>query len=162
MDGLKSQVIEKLSKNLWPRIKRIENINLPKMDFHFIGALQRLADYVDRDILINRGAATSGHSSRSQHYKVPCECADFVIEDFPLDDAFRIAALFEGGIFRAVGAYPFWNTPGLHVDMREEPVYWYRKQDGEYYYSVHSAEIENILTGIPVAVSEIDFCSADF
>jgi hypothetical protein len=36
------------------------------------------------------------------------------------------------GLFNGVGLYPFWNNPGLHVDLRQKPARWGRNAAGIY------------------------------
>ena len=57
--------------------------------------------------------------------------ADIVIKKLTLQEMFQLAA-FCG--FRGIGVYPFWNTPGIHVDTRpwEHIATWMRNQKGTY------------------------------
>ena len=49
--------------------------------------------------------------------------------DIPVLEQWSMALRFNWG---GIGFYPFWNTPGLHVDMRTVSVraMWYRAKDG--------------------------------
>lgn len=74
----------------------------------------------------------------SQHPKGKAQ--DAVIRDAvtrePLDtfDQFLIASRY---FWTGIGMYPFWNSPGIHVDTRPLTLYqrrstWWRDEDGQY------------------------------
>jgi len=77
--------------------------------------------------------ATSGHLANSQHYQG--RAADLHIAHLPLSIQFYYA--IRAG-FRGIGVYPYWNSPGLHCDVRAlkdgYPVaMWYRDIEGKYH-----------------------------
>jgi len=42
----------------------------------------------------------------------------------------------------AIGAYPYWNTPGLHVDTRpERRLFWWRDKKKKYHYTFNYKDI---------------------
>jgi hypothetical protein len=151
---------------LWPNLKNTENLNPEFMSHDFVDMLNEFAGSLNTQFYMNRGAETSGHSTRSQHYKRPCETADFYSKDIALDRLFYFAHTFqssEGETFGAIGAYPFWNNPGLHIDMREDRVYWYRDAKGKYHYEFEAILTEEKLSEIVDQQNlEIDFCDAEF
>lgn len=150
----------------WRFLDHIENLNIEYMDFDFVDTLNQFGAFLNRQIVINQGAATSGHSTRSKHYQRPCAAVDFYVEGIDLDDLFGFASIFKsrnGFKFGAVGAYPYWNTPGLHCDFRQKRVFWFRDEDGEYHYSAKPSVIETKLTTIVEKIaSKIDFCDSEF
>jgi len=83
-----------------------------------------------------------------------------------LDRIFYHAHTFEsseGKRFGAIGAYPYWNQPGLHIDMREDNVYWYRDKKGKYHYEFCPLDIEQKLSEIvDLQNMKIDFCDSEF
>lgn len=93
-------------------------------------------------ITINEDYAETGHSNRSFHGRDGiCRAFDIVIRDkengqaLPIMDQFLIALRYE---WRGIGYYPYWNTPGLHVDTGYRGSYrkaiWWRDKEGNYNY----------------------------
>lgn len=164
------QIEECRLEDLWSNLKSIEKLNVKYMDMEFVSMLNEFAIQQDVTLIINQGAATSGHSARSKHYQRPCKAIDFTYDqnssDMELDDLFAFASNFiskTGKSFGAVGAYPFWNRPGLHVDDRVTKVYWLRDEEREYIYRSEWREIEQLVTtALSRRTSEIDFCDSDF
>lgn len=150
----------------WPHIERIERLNPLEMNPEFVDVLDEFARALEKPIVINQGASLGGHNPRSKHYDRPAMAVDFYVKDIDLDDLFFLAVNFKshkGLTFNGIGAYPFWNTPGLHVDAREKPVYWYRDEQKKYHYSIQAVEIEEKLTEITrLQQAQIDFCCAEF
>jgi uncharacterized protein YcbK (DUF882 family) len=58
------------------------------------------------------------------------KAADIHIVGMSLIDAYL--AVEKLGLFNGVGLYPFWNNPGLHVDLRQKPARWGRNAAGIY------------------------------
>jgi len=101
-----------------------------KMNLSFMARLDFLREVADRAILINAGWAESGHShSESFHYSGMA--ADLVIVQATLQEMFQLAVLCG---FRGIGIYPYWNKPGIHVDIRpwEHIATWMRNREGEF------------------------------
>ena len=85
-----------------------------KMDFSLIRQLDLLREYIGVPIHIHCG--TQGkHSEKSYHYTDPCKATDCFCEDLSLLDFYLFAERF---VFGGIGVYPYWNRPGLHLDMR--------------------------------------------
>lgn len=89
-------------------------------------------------IVVNADFALTGHSANSRH--AFGDAYDLSIKDgktrkpLPVMDQFRIASNYTWG---GIGIYPFWNSPGIHVDRRPWSVFrrratWYRNAAGEY------------------------------
>lgn len=163
------QIKECRLEELWPRLTNLDKLEVKYMDLEFVTMLNEFAEQVNITVIINQGAATSGHSPRSMHYQRPCRAIDFTYESedgLELDDLFAYASNFiskTGQSFGAVGAYPFWNRPGLHVDGRTNTVYWLRDEDKEYHYKSEWKDLEPLITeAIARSGAGIDFCTADF
>lgn len=163
---MSDDLTEECNEIIWPNIVNADKLNLEHMDLKFVALLNEFAGSLNTKFYMNRGAETTGHSPRSQHYKRPCQTADFYSKDIGLDRLFYWAHTFkskEGKTFGAIGAYPFWNNPGLHIDMREDPVYWYRDRKGKYHYEFEAILTEQKLSELVDQVKlEVDFCDADF
>ena len=93
-------------------------------------------------ITINEDYAETGHSSKSFHSKDGiCRALDIVIRDsitgkpLPILDQLFIALRYN---WNAVGFYPYWYSPGLHVDTGYRGYYrkaiWFRDEKGKYVY----------------------------
>ena len=58
--------------------------------------------------------------------------------DVEIGEQFLFASRFN---WDGLGFYPYWNTPGLHADTnpaRPRRAYWYRGQQGTYFYDENS------------------------
>jgi len=61
--------------------------------------------------------------------------------DVPVWEQFTFAV--DSHIFTRVGFYPFWNSPGLHLDLKNETLYWYRNKSGLYVYAHTPDELKD-------------------
>ncbi len=59
--------------------------------------------------------------------------------DVPVIDQFIFAYSFSK--FKRIGFYPFWNAPGLHLDTKDEKLYWWQGKDKIYHYGKIASEI---------------------
>jgi hypothetical protein len=120
---------------LWQRIKWFTPAEFGrdynKVEFDLVVMLDRLRTLIGAPITIKGAFATTGHSKKSQHYLG--RAADINIKGVSLLDAFNAAVKIG---FTGIGVYPFWRTPGLHVDIRDskQPVYWIRDAAEKYHY----------------------------
>ena len=85
--------------------------------------------YIGAPIIVHTGYAVDGHSAKSQHYLG--NAADLHIEGMTLVAQYLVAERFGWG---GMGLYPFWNNPGLHVDVRTAipAVRWVCNENGNY------------------------------
>jgi len=77
------------------------------------------------------------HSRGSCHYDG--KAIDLHLEGMMLGHMARIAMRY---FFGGIGLYPDWNTPGLHLDIRNTPCTWVQR-DGKYIYTW--PEFEDVL-----------------
>ena len=98
-----------------------------KMDYRLLKALDRLRAYADKPIMIH-----CGYESRPMGYHPRGMAVDCHIVGLSLFDQFILALRFKD--FTGIGVYPFWNNPGLHLDIREVPIraVWGSTGRGEY------------------------------
>lgn len=70
----------------------------------------------------------SGHATNSQHYIG--NAVDLNFEDMPLAEQIELAVKHG---FSGIGAYPGWNEPGIHCDIRasihKPNTYWIEPAD---------------------------------
>ena len=106
----------KMTPHLWTTITHFdpeENWGNPdEMNVLVVRDLDRLREYVGLPIHVHCGferRITGGY-----HYYGMA--VDFDIEGLSLIDQYFAAARFDG--FNGIGLYPYWKTPGLHVDCR--------------------------------------------
>ena len=117
----------------------------PPMDRSFMFTLLGLRRAFGNPIGINNGFAISGHAENSLHYQG--KAADCVMykNQKPLSLIKQAIYLlnFESSFSGiedesslCVGLYPFWNTPGFHIDLRQgkKSVFWIRDKSGKYLY----------------------------
>lgn len=97
-------------------------------------ALQALRDFVNNAISgsevrfkINVGYSTSKIHTPTSAHRVGL-AADLVMIDrirgpLPLMEQYELAC--KHGLFRRIGCYPNWNTPGLHLDLKPGARNWH-------------------------------------
>ena len=110
-----------------------ENFGDPaKMSYLLLLTLDNLREFIGLPIVIHCGYEAGGHSENSYHYKgmaVDCHA-----KDLPLADFYFAATRFG---FHGIGVYPWWNNPGLHLDIRPSHpftgrAFWGSTAAGEY------------------------------
>ena len=112
-----------LGKNCWGEPNKIDPL--------LIYYLDQLRDFAGRPFKINYG--TQGvHSPNSQHYLG--RAVDGYFPDLSIKEQFLLAIRFP---FNGIGIYPFWNNPGLHLDVRklrsqQFRSMWWRDASGDY------------------------------
>ena len=100
--------------------------NAGKVNPYLIIALDELRHKVGSPIIVHCAYSTSGHSKNSMHYEG--KAVDFHIKGMSLVDQYLAAEKI--GLFNGIGVYPFWNNPGLHIDIRTKPARWGRNAAG--------------------------------
>lgn len=94
----------------------------------------------DWPMIIHCCYEATGHASKSFHSREGKSCAtDYhFVTDEPLTVQREVLekVLSDLGLANKVGlgAYPFWNNPGFHIDGRGRRVRWTRDKDGKYIY----------------------------
>lgn len=85
--------------------------------------------------VIHEGFSKTGHTGKTHGLGVAID-VHFEKDGkvVPLFDQFISAIRFD---WNGLGLYPFWNSPGLHLDMRKEGQFdeaalWWRDENGEY------------------------------
>ena len=100
------------------------------MNPRLIYLLDQFRNYVGRPIRINYGTQGS-HSPNSQHFLG--NAIDLYVPALSWKEQFLAATRFP---FTGVGVYPFWNNPGLHLDIRTlqngQKDMWWRNNHGNY------------------------------
>lgn len=107
--------------------------DLDLLKFELVQKLDWMREELGSPVFINCAADLTGHSTNSYHYKGMAADIHFS-EDVLLGDVFILATRW----FSGIGLYPFWNNPGLHVDIRslkvdEEAKYWISWRKGKYH-----------------------------
>ena len=99
---------------------------------HLIYLLDQMRDFAGRPFRINCG--TQGvHSPTSRHYSG--DAIDGYFPGLTIREQFIIAIRFP---FTGIGLYPYWNNPGLHLDIRQLQIQlhkamWWRDAGGDYH-----------------------------
>jgi uncharacterized protein YcbK (DUF882 family) len=92
-----------------------------------------LRDYVGRPVVIHVAFDDAGHVEDSAHYMGAA--VDLHVQGLSLMDQWLAAERFP---FLGVGLYPFWEHPGLHLDVRRVGAEhgpgrrWWRDKQGQY------------------------------
>lgn len=111
------------------------------MGMGFLLKLDTLRSQIDSPVVIhkNGGFAVKGHSRNSLHYRGLA--ADLHIgagNSTRPRDALQQAILAYKWSFLSIGIYPFWNSPGLHLDDRTAiglpKTVWFQDRAGIYHY----------------------------
>lgn len=85
-----------------------------KVHRRLVFALDALAEFADRPVILHNAYDEDGHTDGSYHYRGLA--ADIHIAGLHVMDQFIIASRFDE--FNGIGVYPGWNNPGLHLDIR--------------------------------------------
>jgi len=109
------RIIVRMTETDWRRVDHFspkENWGDPnEMDQRIVFELDALRGFVGRPIVIH-----CGYEERTTGGYHPMGLAvDCHIVGLNLLDQFLVASRFG---FKGIGAYPWWNNPGLHLDMR--------------------------------------------
>lgn len=132
-----------VSTNLWSKTKYFsekENWGCAdKMNWALVLTLDEIRSRMPAGCMvkINCGYEKAGHEETSFHSRHDKGCAvDFVVIGMSLKQAFTFLYnnLEKMNINYGLGVYPQWNTPGFHLDLRNDTLYWIR-EDGLYRYS---------------------------
>lgn len=102
------------------------NMNVPLI--YYLDGLRALAG---KPVNIHCGFEIKGHAKNGYHPRG--KAADIHIKNMSVIDQLLLALKFP---FNGVGIYPFWNSPGIHVDVRLFHRYkrvWYRDKEGVYH-----------------------------
>ncbi len=83
-------------------------------------------------------ASTNGHSKNSYHYKGMA--VDFHFKQGILSPVEQFACIRSLPEFHGIGFYPWWNSPGWHVDIRQNPTLlcWISHGPATYCYGVET------------------------
>lgn len=82
------------------------------MDGILIYTLDNMRKFVNKKVIIH-----CGYEERTTGGYHPKKCAvDLHIEGLNVIDQFLVACRFDN--FNGIGIYPYWNSPGLHLDTR--------------------------------------------
>lgn len=108
-----------MDSEFWDKIKHFDQEenwgDWRKVNPQLIINLDKLRELANKPIVIHCAYATRGHSEHSQHYKGLA--ADLHIVGLNAVDQFLLAE--KSGLFTGIGIYPYWNNPGLHLDIRD-------------------------------------------
>lgn len=122
-----------MTYEMWEDIKNFKpkNFGTIYMSKILIYTLQDMRDYTGRRTFIHSGyrAGTSGYHPLKM-------AADLHIEGLHIIDQLLIAMRFDN--FNGIGAYLWWNSPGLHLDVRpknnkfDHDARWLSVEKGKY------------------------------
>lgn len=107
------------------------------MSSSLIYRMEELRHFVGQSIIIHCGYELTGHATNSYHYQGLA--VDFHIKGLSLLEQYCAA---EACGFTGIGAYPFWNNPGLHVDIRPKKddgiTTWWCDKNKQYHYPIQT------------------------
>jgi len=102
-----------------------------KMSPILIDMLNEFREFVDKPIIIHCGYSTDGHSTNSYHYRGLA--VDLHIQNIHYIEQLVLAMQYKK--FNGIGVYPYWNSPGLHLDIRDtSSIIWYQDNKKRYHY----------------------------
>lgn len=129
-----SRYIPIVNSLIWPQLLHFnigENWgDYEKMDVRLLWDLDGIRHDLARKIRVKCAYELSGHADKSFH-KLGM-AVDFSIEDTGKSELYDLYTyllmMWRGG----VGVYPFWNTPGFHLDIGPDRT-WVRDKEGVYH-----------------------------
>lgn len=111
------------------------------MGLGFLLKLETLRHQVGSPLIIHRngGFAVAGHAENSLHYMGLAADLHIVGEGGgTVRHVLDQALLAHKWTFLSIGIYPFWKSPGLHLDDRsaigKEKTVWFKDREGEYHF----------------------------
>ena len=123
-----------------------------KIDITLVQRVDELATFVKQEhgskatCIIHVAYEPAGHSIGSQHYFG--RAVDLHFNKLSLMEQYLAAERFN---FPGLGIYPYWQHPGLHLDIRELTSYkgarWWRSKKGEYL-NVNAQCVDLMLNGV--------------
>jgi uncharacterized protein YcbK (DUF882 family) len=128
----------------WSRVKYFKKSEFSepdKMSDLLIYSLDALRNFVNKPITVNSSYRANDAGTHGRG-----EAVDIVIKGLDVLDQFLIAERTR--LFSGIGVYPFWNRPGIHVDVRslkanEHGARWARDRAG-FYVALNSKFLNNI------------------
>lgn len=92
--------------------------------------VDQLRGLAETPAIVHAGYAIGGHSRGSYHYFGMA--VDLHLVGLSLLEQYLLA---ERVGFGGIGCYPFWSSPGLHLDIRPPQFHyrWWRDEQGEYH-----------------------------
>jgi uncharacterized protein YcbK (DUF882 family) len=134
-----------MTENEWKQLKyfhRKEAWGSPtNMDFRLLWLLDQVRKEIKFKFVIHEGFAINGHAPKSFHRKGMA--VDFHVVGCSLYDAYKIFSGFWW--FGGIGIYPYWNNPGIHLDLGPSIMWkychkirriWIRDQNKKYFYGI--------------------------
>jgi|GEM_PF-6008217 len=131
-----SEISEDEWVNRWPQVRLDQFKNIGQMETAQMNALNSLCHDTNQKYgWTHRINSDFRPGDPGEHGKG--EATDIVfflnkLGDVPILEQFKFTC--ESNLFRRVGFYPFWNAPGLHVDIKNQTLYWYRDKAEIYHY----------------------------
>ena len=130
--------VVKVSPTFWGKIKNFDKKewknDYKKVNERLVLLVDKLASFIKKEYnaapcIIHVAWERTGHEENSQHYLGNAVDLDF--RGVPLRWQLMSAERFA---FGGIGVYPFWNRPGLHLDIREVDIgaRWWKDKSGEY------------------------------
>jgi hypothetical protein len=129
----------------WPEVRLDEFKYLPEMDVAQMTALNSLTYAAERqNSWLHRINSDYRPDDRATGMHRAGKATDIVFflhtpGDVPIWEQFEFTT--EQHIFTRVGFYPFWHAPGLHVDTKNEILYWWQDKSLKYHYAKIPAEL---------------------
>ena len=108
-----------------------------KVNLYLMLQMEALREYLKKPIRIHCAWELEGHEDNSYHTRDGiCRAVDWSCAGVDLEELFLACTKFD---FIGIGKYEFWNTPGMHTDVRPRSrlkprTYWYRDSTGHYVY----------------------------
>ena len=101
------------------------------LDYNLVWLIDEFRDAVGKPFKIHCSWASAGHAEKGYHPKG--QALDGHFEGLSLKEQFFLALKF--GAFKGIGLYPCWHNPGLHLDIRKEPLakIWWQDKAGKYW-----------------------------
>lgn len=157
-DNSDIKMIKSMTPDNWQMLERIGHFNRfdpgfsapENVAFETMVTFESHRQRTGMPFIMHVTVAQGGHAPASLHYVTkdhPCLAGDGHTPGMSLYK--EVGLMIDAG-FTGVGAYPFWNTRGVHGDRRDligkPTVFWIQNEAGEYIYYHDRAAFLTALT----------------
>ena len=140
---------------IWDKLKHF-NINEKwgnpdRMSIPLLLTLDHIREDIGRPIIVHRGHDAGSPPTSHHNWYGRGGAVDFHIEwnKSLFEGVMHIATILDHmNIMFGLGAYPYWNNPGYHIDLRVEPLCWYRDKSDVYRYYGSAVKLAKDLKAI--------------
>jgi len=103
-----------------------------KVDVRLLFNLDRTRHKLNRKISVHCAYEITDHATKSLHKKGMA--VDFHVYAMKRFEFYELYEFFKANWSGGIGVYPYWNSPGFHLDVGAPGRTWIRDKYGRYHY----------------------------